>query len=398
MFYDSLGQMAAGDTTVGSTPYNDTTPAVGYYKCYQFVINSQSKIDSLAALPAGINGSLYLYYVDPNTGQLTTLLDSDQSPNSPLLVQSVNQNVRLVFVVQPSNGAGGQTFQLGALNRPGFDSHEPNDKTSTPKNISMNQTVSANIDVAGIDKDYYFFPLVTGQTSSEIKATFTAYQTAGFRLAQKTSSGAYSLGSETAMSSGGVYRFTGLPVQTPATPYGIMLRVSGNNPVAPAGQTYSARVGVGDGWISGYNEYNTENISRRFPEPSPSTSGLQTATYIGLSANVTGPNGNPVVGEPVVFEVWSNKDDNATYQTVSAITDSTGKAYVPQINFSSCTGTTRSASYSSTSSPADHWNGTAQTGKWDVVLPYAFPASQNVNVSSQITFIRVCTETYLGRY
>jgi hypothetical protein len=376
--------------------YNDTTPSAGSYKCYQFIINSQSKIDSLAALPVGINGSLYLYYVDPSTGQLTTLLDNDKSPSSPLLVQSVNQNVRLVFVVQPSNGTGGQTFQLGALNRLGFDSYEPNDKISTPKTISMNQTINANIDVAGIDKDYYFFPLIIGQSSTEVLATFNnSTQTAGIRLAQKQTNGTYTYGTETPISSGTSYTFTGMPTQTPSTPYGIILRITGTNTTAINGQTYSARVGVGNAYMFNYNQYNTENITRL--NSFYGTSGLTTANYITLETKVMGPDGLPVKDELVQFDVESNElDPSNTHKTNYVLTDATGKATWTN-NFTPCLlPYTFTETYYSYGVPHQKWQGELQIGRWQITLPRSKAVTgQQTNI---IRFVRMCKETYLGTF
>lgn len=292
--------------------YNTTTVAAGSAQCYQFVVGSSaSKIDNLIALPSGVTGNAYLFYVEPSTGQLTTLLDSDQSPNSPMLVQAIAQNARLVLAIVPASGTGGQTFQFGVFNRgTGYDSYEANDKASNPTNLALNQTITASIDVPGIDQDYYFYPLSAGQTSVELLANFSTNQSVWVRPAFKTSTGSYSWGTEQPLTTGTVavnaYTISGL---LPAgTQFGVIVRVSGIKTTAPAKETYTLRVAGTNAGVAVSPYTIQENITYLYPSYTWQAYGAIGATaYVDDGANTV------LAGEMVEFRIYPDTDSNSSY-------------------------------------------------------------------------------------
>lgn len=382
--------------------YNDTTPASGSFKCYQFVIADKTKIDSQIALPADVTAVAGLYFVDPASGQLTTELDSEQTPN-PLLMQTVGQNMRIVLALQPTNGTGGQVFQFGTWSRQGFDAYEPNDKPSRAVTIPLSKNIKANIDAPSVDEDYYFYPFKPGQTSEGITIRFTSNQAVGVRVAQQTGPGAFSWGAETLIPadySGKSFTFSGVPANTvgSTTPYGVMIRVRGNNASAPSAEPYSLRVGPSTGYIANINQWNNENISRWYPT---SITGIQVANYLGMSINVMDSFGDPVEGEVVRFVYNSNTQDPSIQKDVLVTTDLFGNAsYVA--NFPACTGTVFSETgYGAFAHPTQHWNGTMQPGAWVAQLLYAKPVAPNeggTTFKPPLNFFHICSETTAGYY
>ncbi len=380
--------------------YAASTPPAGYYACYQFTVEALAKLDAQALLPAGLNGVIALYEVDPVSGQLATLLDSDGGTGALLLAQTVNQYARIALLVQANNGSGGQAYQLGVFPRSGFDSSEPNDKPVRPTQTSMNKAITANIDMAGNDVDYYFYPLKQGQVAAVIKVGFNANQQVGVRLAQQTPQGMLWALDEEEMqiplsAAGQNVLLNGLPNNPPGAtaPHGLLIRVQGINPDGPAAEGYSLRVGVATAYITGASNWNNENLSRWYPQWDGS--GLQTHSYIGLSAAVKDHLEQPVEGEEVRFGVsWNREDPNAEV-TSSVVTDQFGNAYYTAEFPSGCMGDTEfRTGYGPIGSPVDHWSGTAQLGGWQTWLPGQNPNS----ATSSRLFYRICSETYLGNY
>ncbi|HEX5784128.1 MAG TPA: hypothetical protein VFY35_05315 [Burkholderiaceae bacterium] len=389
-----LAQCASIDL---NTVYTSTTAAAGGNSCYQFVINAKSKIDVQVALPSGITGSAYLYYVEPSTGQLTTVLDTAQSPTPLLLNQVVGQYARVVLAVVPSTGTGGQAFQLAAFNRPNFDTYEANDKVSRPTAIEANKAVTGNIDVPGIDQDHYFIPFGVGETQANLKFTFTANQSVGIRLAQQTGPNSYAFSStETPISAASSGQNLLLTLPVPAntagstTPYGLIVRVGGTSATAPAAEGYSIRVSARSAWASAFGLSNTENISRWFPR----SGYLQAANYVGITAKVTSHSGNTIPDQPVVVRVFPDKGDRTAYQEYNLVTDVFGqiylKAYLPSCSSNHLYYGTNYGAYGS----SIRWNGSAQYADVHLILPDTTPNPADSTSPIYLReFTRICSET-----
>jgi len=401
---------------VGTT-YNSTLAASGGYGCYQFTVGATaSKIDVKAAIPTGISANAYLYYVSPVTNQLTTVLDTDTTPNNPLLTQAVAQNARLVLAVAPTSGTGGQTFQLGAFNRPGYDSYEPNGKITRAAIVSMNGTVNANVDVPASDTDYYFYQLLPGQTSVEVMVKFSANQSADVRLAQVNTTGGYAYGAESAItSSGATYLFSGLPANGvgSTTPYGLIIRVGGISTAAPTQDPYSLRVGITTAVLNSFSVQNAETFSNLYPLKNLGTvtipdnnnivlsyaGAVSAHSYVNMFMKLVDGNGAPVAGEPVTISVFSNIATNPPPPPTvfSTVTDATGNA-TGRYTFSGCGSPSHTYSYMSISAWLngtgnlihDHYTGTAERSL------VKFYTANGIKVSRLVAHI--CSETYLGRY
>lgn len=373
------------------TVYRDIVPPFGFFNCYQFVLNEKSKIDGQLALPANSNGFVGLYAVDPVTGEWLNL-DSAVGPASPLVVQTVNQGVRLVLAYQPTSGTTGVPFLFAAFNRPGFDQYEPNDKLTRPSVATMNVQVNGNIDAQGIDQDHYFFPLLGRQANGKIKVTFANTQTASIRVARRDQNNNYSYGPESPISpsqSGQFLTITNLPPSTNEFTYGLLARVAGNSTAAPNAQPYTLQVRSNDSYIADFREFNNENLTRQFPYPSGL---LQTHSYLTLTTQIRrqGSLGEELVdGEEVEFILV---EDNTPRQSAKKITSS-GSAYM-NFNFSNpqCFGTIPSDSSCSAfySDFQGLWTGRAQNGAYLIGI---------ANSTAQVTrnFLHVCREQYLGR-
>ncbi|WP_061301564.1 hypothetical protein [Janthinobacterium agaricidamnosum] len=378
--------------------YTDSTPAAGGLKCYQFVVNDKTKIDSKALLPDGINAVGYLFEVDPATGQIRDVeLDFDASPNNPLLMQSISQSARLVLVVQAANGPGGQAYQFGAWSSQGFDAFEVNDKISKPALAPINQTVNANIDVPGTDQDYYFFPLKRNQSSADITINFTAQQSAGIRLGRKNTDGSYAWADErplAAVESGRTLTLNGIPRADANGVYGVIVRVSGVNPAAPAVQPYTVHVKTPDFFIADYDSYNSENLTHWYPKFDGY--GVEAAHYLDLSVKVSDTEGNPVEGQAVLFVLDRNKYDGETRQQYVATTDRSGRARY-RAEMSACTGETFKAYNYGPFGDGTRWNGEAQLGQYQILL--FGPSSQPVEKLKvgPIRFYRICKEVPIHR-
>lgn len=375
--------------------YTDATPAAGDLKCYQFVVNDKTKIDSNVLMPNGVTAYAYLFAVDPVSGQLSDVaLDTDAAVNAPLVLQGIAESARLVLVVQPQNGAAGQAYQFGAWSRPGFDAYEPNDKPGKPVLAKVNQTLKANIDVAGVDQDYYFFPLLRGQTSTNITINFTAQQSAGVRIARKNPDGSYAWAAEstlTAAQSGQALALTNIPVGSAAVgQYGVMVRVSGESAAAPAAQPYTVRINTSDVYVAEIRQFNNENITRWFPFPQ---AGLQVHSYIDLYVQIKDEGGQPVEGQSVIFYVVRNAGDNTTLQLHTMLTDQFGQASY-NAPLAECTGDRYTATnYGPFNNTDPRWDGEGQVGAYWFQLPGAQPTPPETSITKPITFNRVCKET-----
>jgi hypothetical protein len=378
--------------------YSDSTPPSGSLKCYQFVVSNNAKIDSQVLLPAGVNAVGMLFIVDPATGKLSSAaLDTDNSPNNPLFLQSMSQAARLVLVIQATSGTGGQALKFAAWARAGFDSYEPNDKVLKPTVAKVNQALSANIDVAGVDQDYFFFPLKNAQTAADITINFTADQSAGIRIAKKTSDMQYAFAPETALQtsqSGKRLTINGIPVSKSGEQYGVFLRVSGVNPSAAPAQPYSILVNTNDVYIADFNANNSENITRWYPQFAGY--GLQAANYIDLSVTVKDSSGQLVEGQMVAFGVSQNKERGADSLLMTGVrTNQFGQAFVHNV-FNTCEGkTVEQFNYGPFSNTAPRWNGEAQVGLYAIQLTNASPPKSEPNGDKikPIIFYRICKET-----
>ncbi len=380
--------------------YSDTTPPSGSLKCYQFVVSNNAKIDSQVLLPTGVNAVAMLFIVDPATGKLSSAaLDTDNSPNNPLFLQSMSQAARLVLVIQSTSGTGGQALKFAAWARAGFDSYEPNDKVLKPTVAKVNQTLSANIDVAGVDQDYYLFPLNNAQTTADITINFTADQSAGIRIAKKTSAMQYAFAPETALqTSQSAKRLTinGIPASKPGEQYGVFLRVSGVNPSAALAQPYSILVNTNDVYIADFTVNNSENISRWYPQPFGY--GLQTANYIDLSVTVKDSRGQLVEGQMVAFGVNQNIEDLSGSSIMTGVrTNQFGQAFLHNV-FNPCEGKVlEQFNYGPISNTAPRWDGEAQIGRYAIKLSNALPPKSQPDGDKvkPIIFYRICKETLI---
>ena len=259
----------------------------------------------------------------------------------------------------------------------------------------MNQTFSGTIATPGVDQGYVFYPLRTSQSTAEITATLTSNQTAAYRSVQQTSPNTYVLGAEMAIpySSSG----TAIPYTSPnpanvagtTTPYGVMVRVSGANTAAPTNEPYSIRVATRTNSINTASLTNTENISRWYP-----ASGLlQVANYVTTNITVKDANGDLLPGETVAIKVQANTLDSNSIQTIQGVTDANGSLVVT-VPLAACTGTVQTNSnYGPPGSPTDHYKGTAQDGKVIQSL-----INSTSTPTTTMSFKRICSETYLGRY
>lgn len=387
------------DISVGLV-YQDNVPETGYFNCYQFVINEKSKIDGQVSLPSGTTGFIGLYAVDPVTGDWQ-LLDSDGSTAQLLFAQTVNQSVRVVLAFLPDTGNGG-TFLFGAFNRPGFDQYEPNDKLTAPSQAMMNKTISANIDVTGVDQDYYFFPMLGKQTNAKAKITFSSTQVASIMVARRDANGVYSVAPEWQVPSnlsGQTFFVNNLTPSNAEFTYGVLVRVASNGSGTPNSQPYTLSMRSNDSYVMVTSEINNENLTRYFPQGS---GYLQVYSYITLQANVkrTGLNGvaEAVAGEDVLFSIQEQPYGNSPVTSVSGVSNSTGivsgTLNMPQPR---CFGTIPANSsceqrYGPFSQPPQIWGGRAQFGTYQVIVP---GSSANVTPAGR-QFFHVCYERYYG--
>jgi hypothetical protein len=374
------------------TVISSIVPAPGSMACYQFTVQNMGSVNVQASLPTGIVGSAELYNINPNTSGFK--LAESFYPNKPLSTSYSTQFMRIVLVVKASNGVGDAPMNIG-VNNGGVTPSPSNGAMGTATTMAINDTAFGGM-ATPLGVAYYFYPLKAGQTKASIRATFTANQQAGYRFAQKTGPGAFNVQPEIvltpAQNNQNIVATSPYPANTAATtaPSGVLVRIAGINGLAPANESFTARVGVADVIISSYDLVNTETITRWYPD----TPGLlDAATYITANALVTDIAGASVKGQDVLLNVKRNTQDPNAAQTALYRTDDSGRISITTL-MPACTGTVSNASnYGPPGTPTDHWNGTAQTGS--VIFDVMSNISGSVRTQS---FTRICSETYLGRY
>lgn len=387
------------------------TPAPGSLACYQFVVNASTALNFQAMLPAGIVGIAELFTIATNGSGL--MIAKSTSPAAPLTGSATTQYLRLALIVRVANGTGGQVFGYG-INLPSAvpSPLTPNTTAANARVIDMNEEVSGTL-ASNTDSAYHFYPLKTGQTKALVSVTFDgSTQQAAYASAKKTGPNTYTLAPDTVLSSvqsGKQIAFTSTYAANTAgttTPAGVMVRVTGTSPSAPANQAYGLRVGAQTVNIASMDIYNTETITRWFP-----VSGfLQAANYISTYLGAVDDQGSWVKNHPVELTVQRFNDDNNTKQVLNIKTNIWGRIAdtptLPQTggvtrttNFAAaCSGTVLSSNnYGPPGNPTDHWKGTAQMGRVSAVLTGAVPVAPKY-ATFAIQFTRICSETYLGYY
>ncbi len=322
------------------------------------------------------------------------------------------QYARAYLIVRVSNGDGGVPYPL-VFNSTLPDPIPPNSTVTNASRVDLNEELRTALpDPLG--DAYYFFPLGAGQTTALFTATFVpSNQTLSVFQAQETGPGSYTVGAETtiaaAYSSGQQLPLSSAyPANTAggATTSGFLVRVRGINSGAPLNQPFTLRIGAQQVSLVDTGIENDESISRWFPT---SQAMLHTANWVTARIGAKDQNGRWVKNHPVALNVKRFVGDPSAQQIVAGLkTNAEGKAAPnPVLPTSGPAGyalkTTYSAAcsvpvetnnnYGPPGSPTDHYKGTAQKGEVAVGLTGASPASQIT-----IPFLRMCTETYLGRY
>jgi hypothetical protein len=389
-----IGPVVPGCTEVAvGTAFAANTPAAGGSACYQFVVTNSATVANQVILPPDVGGIAELYIEFPNTAGLK--ITDAQSPSSPLNLNVATAYRRVVLMVRPAAGLGGQSMSIGigvpAVPIPGTTNDDP----SRPKIIKMNDTVSGTIQTSGQNQFYYFYPTTNRQTTAEIYASFPSNQVAAVRLAQRSPTGTFIWGTEIQLTSSDAtapQTVTGLP-PTPTgstTINGIMIRVS---KTAGAAGTFEVRAGVKTAFISTWSTWNNENLTRLYDV----ASGLRQAfSYLGVGMDLKDADGLPVAGEQVQYDLYQDtlKSD---YVSGTAVSDGSGHvSFVP--HFPPCAGRDFNQINIEYASPRDYWRMTGQKARIEVRLPNAVPVAPNADGrNATILFYDVCSETYLGR-
>lgn len=375
---------------VGTT-FAANTPAAGVSACYQFVVTNTATVASQVLLPADVGGIAELYIEFPNTlgGKATDA----QSPSSPLNLNVTTAYRRVVLMIRPASGIGGQTMSIGigvpAVPIPG----QLNDDPSRAKVLKMNDTVSGTIQASGQNRFYYFYPTTNRQTSAQLYANFASNQVAGYRLAQRSAAGVFSWNEEVPLTSlleTDPQTITGLtPTPTGSTTInGIMIRVE--NQTAAIGN-FKVRAGVKTAYIFSQGTWNNENLTRIYDV----ARGLRQAhSYIGVWVELKDADGLPVAGEQVQYDLYQDASGTGRVSS-TAVSDQSGRInFVSQLPY--CFGVNRNVLNIDYSIPADRWSMNGQKAKFNVRLPNSVPPPPEEN-DIDMEFYNVCSETYLGR-
>ena len=188
-------ELPTGGTKIDATPAVVTSPAVGDYKCYQFVFNANSTINSQIRVPSDFVGIAELFAVSANG--LGIKVADNISPNNPFSLGATAQYYRAALVLRSGGGLIGAPMSVGiGVPAPSLVG-VVNDDPSRPSVVSMNQTITtpsipggaAQTQYFAQSQYYYFYPTAVGQTSAELLVNFTTNQTVSVRTAQKTADG-----------------------------------------------------------------------------------------------------------------------------------------------------------------------------------------------------------------
>jgi hypothetical protein len=371
-------------------------PSANAVTCFQFVTNgvSTSSLLTEVALPDGITGIAELYVEFPNTAALK--ITDDLSGSNPMSVSFIpNQVMRIAVIVRTDNSVGGETVRIGV----GVPAAVPptNSTANQADQLVMNKTVSSYAPLAAVADRYYFYPLLSGQTTAELSATFPAGLTVGYMYAQKIADNNYNLQNEIytdSSESGVVKSLTGLvPASGSGVSNGIMFHVHSSSSTQAA-QAFSLRIGVGVAYVSYPLLSNTENLNTY-----EKTLGLtKSYSYLGMTVSVRDSSNNPVEGESVEFRVLANKLDKSTAITQTVQTDAAGNASYTA-NFPVCLGVDKNVPNLVYSVPGDHWLMNGQSGIVWASLPNSVSVESNPsNTEQSAEFYKICSERYLGRY
>lgn len=376
------------EVAVGTT-FAANTPAAGVSACYQFVVTNTATVASQVLLPADVGGIAELYIEFPNT--LGLKIADAQSPSSPLNLNVATAYRRVVLMIRPASGIGGQTMSIGigvpAVPIPG----QLNDDPSRAKVIKMNDTVSGTIQASGQSQFYYFYPTTNRQTSAELYANFASNQVAGYRLAQRSAAGVFSWGEEVPLTSlleTAPQTVTGLtPTPTGSTTMnGIMIRVE--NITAAIGN-FKVRAGVKTAYIFDRNSWNNENLTRMYEVAS---GRRQAYSYLGVWLDLKDADGLPVAGEQVQYDLYQD-EERLERISGTAVSDALGHvSFVPQLP--PCRGRDQNQRNSNFGGD-DSWLMNGQKAKIEMRLPNAVPVSPNTeDYRSTIYFYNICSETH----
>lgn len=386
------------------------TPPPGSWTCYQFVVNEATPVNFQLKLPAGISATAELSYARKNGQGLT--LSRAKTVDGGVLSGGVSsiQYGRIFLSVRTSNGSGGEPFPL-IFNGTLPDPTPQNTAFSNALRIDMNEELNTSLSDP-LDEAYYFFPLDSGQTRAIFTTTFNASnQTISVFHAQEAGAGILNISGENIIphshSAGQPYYFySPYPANSPgrATVSGFAVRVKGINASAPPNQRYKLRIGTRDLRFSETDLENNEEISRWFPSDHPR---LQVANWVGIRIGIKDLNGFWVKNQPVSMVTQHNILNTATRQIAADLkTNAEGKAnvnntlaawglpgYALKTTFPQCSGAViHKYKYGAPGTPTDRYNGTAQNGRVTLSLPGSYPETQ-----LDLSFLRICSETYLGR-